>query len=63
MTDGRLLMTGAFGLLGSDVSALTPEWGFRPVPVDLAELDVTEAGCVDALVRDLRPEVIIHCAA
>jgi dTDP-4-dehydrorhamnose reductase len=57
----RLLVTGAAGMLGTDVVALAASHDV--VALARAELDVTDADAVRAAVRDLRPDAVIHCAA
>jgi dTDP-4-dehydrorhamnose reductase len=58
----RVLVTGARGLLGA---AITREFR-RDADVnafDRARLDVADQAAVTAAVRDLRPDVVINCAA
>ena len=58
----RALVTGAGGQLGRVVSrALAAE--HEVVPLTRAELDVTDASRVQAKVAELRPGVIVNCAA
>jgi dTDP-4-dehydrorhamnose reductase len=57
----RLLITGAAGMLGSDVVRAAAE--HEVVALGRAELDVTDAAAVRAAVRDARPEAIVNCAA
>lgn len=70
----RFLVTGASGLLGLNLALAVDgkkhqvfgvantqplTWvGFKSIQVEL-----TEAGAVERLIDDLKPEVIIHCAA
>jgi dTDP-4-dehydrorhamnose reductase len=56
----RLLVTGAAGMLGTDVVAAAA--GHDLVALARAELDITDAGAVRAAVRDVRPEAVINCA-
>ena len=60
---GRALITGGAGLLAC---ALAPELQARGWTVERPgrkDLDVTDAGAVDDLVRAVRPDVVFHCAA
>jgi dTDP-4-dehydrorhamnose reductase len=57
----RLLVTGAAGMLGTDVVAAAA--GHDVVALARAELDITDAGAVRAALRDARPEAVINCAA
>jgi dTDP-4-dehydrorhamnose reductase len=69
----RMLITGGSGLLGSNLSLLYSAWAevwttYRSHPVRLAaahtvRIDLTDAHEVSALVADVRPETVIHCAA
>lgn len=68
-----VLVTGVTGLLGSHVAAALqlselvvgvdrhPWWGDRPLDVRTA--DLRDGGIVDRLLEDVRPDVLIHCAA
>ena len=57
----RLLVTGAAGMLGTDVVACAAPHDV--VALARAELDVTDAGAVRAVVRDTRPDAVVNCAA
>lgn len=58
----RVMITGAAGMLGSAVMRSAPAT-VEAVGVDLAEGDLTLPETALALVADLRPQVVIHCAA
>lgn len=58
----RILVTGAKGMLGTDLCArLTAEHDV--LPYDLPELDITDGAATRTLLRQERPQVVIHCAA
>ena len=59
---GRTLITGAGGQVGLAVQAAIPE-GWSAVPYGAAELDVTDADRVRAVLEHERPSVVIHAAA
>jgi dTDP-4-dehydrorhamnose reductase len=61
MSAMRLLVTGAAGMLGTEVVAASG--GHEVVAFARADLDVTDAAAVRAAVRDARPEAIVNCAA
>ena len=58
----RILVTGSRGLLGRTCLALTKDehelFGF-----DIDDFSVTDCEAVDRTVSDLKPEVVLHCAA
>ena len=58
----RLLVTGAAGMLGTDVVAAAAA-GHDVVALARADLDITDAEAVRAAVRDTRPDAVINCAA
>jgi dTDP-4-dehydrorhamnose reductase len=57
---GRIAVVGAAGQLGA---ALVQELGERAIPVTRSMLDVTVGDAVHAAVAQLRPDVVINCAA
>ena len=57
----RLLVTGAAGMLGTDVVAAAS--GHDVVALARADLDITDADAVRAAVRDSQPDAVINCAA
>ena len=59
----RWLVTGAGGMLGTDLVAALTARGEPVTGMDRASLDVTDAAAVtDAIARG-RPEVVVNCAA
>ena len=60
---GRLLITGAAGMLGQDVAATGRNAGLDVVALPRAELDITDAAVVNARIEDERPDVVFNCAA
>lgn len=59
----RILITGAAGMLGSDVRLAALAAGHEPLALSRAELDITDASAVDAAVAGWRPDAVINCAA
>ena len=55
-----ILVVGAAGMLGRDLIALL---GDRGQGVDIADIDITSLESVLKVFRDLKPEVVINCAA
>lgn len=59
----KILVTGAKGALGQDVCELFQAQGHEVVAFDRDGLDITSRETVMAKVGELKPEVIINCAA
>ena len=59
----KLLITGAAGMLGSDVQAAAAAAGHELVALSRAELDVSDRDAVMAAVAGARPDALINCAA
>jgi dTDP-4-dehydrorhamnose reductase len=56
-------VTGAAGMLGSDLVPALRARGHRPVALDHRQLDITDDGAVDAALAEHRPEAVVNCAA
>ncbi len=59
----RVLVTGARGMLGTDLCPVLARAGWTVVAADLAEFDITDGAAARAFVLDALPSVIVHCAA
>ena len=59
----RMLITGAGGMLGHDVQAAADELGHEASGLTRSELDIRDADAVMRAVAELKPEVVINCAA
>ena len=59
----RLLVTGAGGMLGTDLVEIARATGHDVIAVTHGDLDITDAAAVDRTVDDERPEAIVNCAA
>ena len=59
----RLLVTGAAGQLGTDLTLLARAEGDDVVALTSADLDVTDRAAVDAAIDAHRPEVVVNAAA
>jgi dTDP-4-dehydrorhamnose reductase len=57
----KILVTGANGQLGSEIQPLLEP--HEVVGVDLPELDITDRALVLGAFHDIRPDVVINCAA
>ncbi len=59
----RLLVTGAAGMLGQDVVLAAREQGWEPVGLTHAELDVSDAEAVAAVLAERQVHAVVNCAA
>lgn len=59
----RVLITGATGMLGSDLAPVLAGAGCEVFPRPRPDLDITREDHVAAAFRDLRPDVVVNCAA
>src|SRR5215472_14429908 len=57
----KILLIGALGQLGTDLRKVLTE--DEVIPVDKEEIDVCDAGQVDAMVDSLQPEILLNCSA
>ncbi|HVS29624.1 MAG TPA: dTDP-4-dehydrorhamnose reductase [Solirubrobacteraceae bacterium] len=56
-------MTGAAGMLGSDVVEAARAAGHDPVALSHSELDIADRPAVDSAITAARPDVAVNCAA
>jgi dTDP-4-dehydrorhamnose reductase len=59
----KLVITGAGGMLGSDVAAIASHQAHEVVALDRDDLDVTDPGRVERLIVREKPAAVINCAA
>ena len=59
----RVLVTGAAGMLGSDVAAAAGAAGHDVVALGRAELDVADDASVARAFREHAPDAVVNCAA
>jgi dTDP-4-dehydrorhamnose reductase len=59
----RVLVTGASGMLGTDLVPALTGAGCEVFARPKSDLDITSASQVERAFRDTRPEVVINCAA
>lgn len=59
----KVLITGAHGQLGKDITQLCRRKGLTVIPYGSLDLDITHYEEVIKQVHDIRPELIINCAA
>lgn len=56
-----VMLTGGKGMLGRTIC--TELTDFEVIPTDLPDADITDAVGFDALLKRIKPDVVIHCAA
>ncbi len=59
----RLLITGAAGMLGTDVQAAAAAAGHEVVALSRAQLDISDRAAALAAVAQARPDAVLNCAA
>lgn len=59
----RWLITGATGMVGSDLHAALKSRDFDTVALGRAELDIADRDAVLYVLKQTRPDVIVNCAA
>lgn len=59
----KFLVTGVKGQLGFDVVQELKRRGYQAVGVDIEEMDITDEHSVGKVMEEVRPQVVIHCAA
>jgi len=59
----NVLITGAKGMLGTDLCRIFRQKGHQVAATDIAEMDVRDAGQVQRTVDQIRPDWVIHLAA
>jgi dTDP-4-dehydrorhamnose reductase len=59
----RVLVVGASGYLGGEVARLASAAGHDVTGTSSADLDITDRSAVSGLVRHVRPDLVVNCAA
>lgn len=59
----KVLVTGANGMLGQDLCPILEDIGCYVVETDIDNLDITNEEMVKAVISDVKPNLVIHCAA
>lgn len=57
----KVLLTGGKGMLGRMLCAELSD--FEVIPTDLPEADITDPAGFDAILKKIKPDAVIHCAA
>src|SRR5580658_5116903 len=59
----RMLITGAGGMLGTDLRRAAADAGLDVVACDRLRLDIADRDATGALIRSAAPDVVVNCAA
>ena len=59
----RWLITGAGGMVGTDLLHTLQKGNAEVVALTKSDLDITNGRMVDAVIREARPSIIVNCAA
>ncbi len=59
----KILITGARGQLGQDLSRLLPTYGAEVLGPSSGEMDIRQVDAVRRVFEAFRPDAVIHCAA
>ena len=59
----RALVAGAGGMLGSDVVVAMSARGHEVIGLTRAELDITDSALVEDVIAEVRPRIVVNCAA
>jgi dTDP-4-dehydrorhamnose reductase len=63
MDEMRILVTGARGMLGTDLVCVCEEKGHEVFATDVDELDITRLDFLHKMLGDICPDVVVNCAA
>ncbi len=59
----KVFVTGVKGQLGYDVMNELARRGLEGIGVDVEEMDITDAGACERVIKEAAPDAVIHCAA
>ncbi len=59
----KLLVTGAYGMLGQDICKTFENLGWIVTATDYDSLDITNEKMTNSVIEDVYPDVVVHCAA
>ena len=59
----KILVTGAKGQLGKDLTEELTGRGHAVIEADIDNMDITDADAVMRFMKEAAPEAVIHCAA
>lgn len=59
----KVLLTGADGMLGQDLSAVLEDEGYEVIETNRKTLDVTDFEQAEKVLNEYNPDFVVHCAA
>ncbi len=59
----KVLVTGANGMLGQDLCPILEDIGAFVIETDADNLDITDEKLVEDAISQVKPDIVIHCAA
>lgn len=59
----RVLVTGASGMLGSDLAPVLAAAGYEVLARSRSELDIADAAALSRALAESRPDIVVNCAA
>ncbi|MDR0962987.1 MAG: sugar nucleotide-binding protein, partial [Clostridium sp.] len=59
----KIMVTGAKGMLGTDLLQELDQRGHEPIGVDIEDMDITDQDATMRVIAEHRPDALIHCAA
>ncbi len=59
----KILITGSRGMLATDLINIASQAGYETIGLDVDELDITNQSQVQTKITEIKPDVIINCAA
>jgi dTDP-4-dehydrorhamnose reductase len=59
----KILITGSKGMLGRDLVSIFRKNRYEVTAYDVSELDITDSSACDAVIENVKPDIIINAAA
>ena len=59
----KVLLTGANGMLGQDLSPILEDVGAFVIETSEESMDITDSALVSEVLKQVHPDLVIHCAA